>query len=723
MRLPAFAAAVAITGSVFAQDASPPPTPVKPVTDTYHGVKVTDPYRWLEDWNDAKVKQWSDAQNTYARAVLDGLPGVEAVRDRVTKVLSATSESYSYLSYHGGRLFALKRQPPKQQPFLVVMDSPHHPDTARTLVDPNTLNAEGTTAIDWFVPSPNGKLVAVSLSQGGSESGDLYFFDVETGKQAFERIPRVQNGTGGGAVAWTPDSKAVYYTRYPGASDRPPQDRDFYMQLWRHELGTPVAKDTYEIGKDFPKIAEVVVFTNSAGIALVNMQKGDGGEFQHYVRTLDGKWHQLDVYEDRVVQAEFGHSDSPESTTILMVSRLHAPKGQLLKLSIANDGSDVGKVSDAKVLIPEGEHVIVSEFGEHTGNLAATENFLYVTYQLGGPAEIRVFDHAGKPANKPRQFEIGDAGSIVPMHGAGDAVLFANVSYVQPLTWFTFDPVTNHTARAPISAKATVDMSDVEVVREFATSKDGTKVPVNIIKRKGTQLDGNNPVLLTAYGGYAISITPRMRPEVRVLLDQGVVFAEANIRGGGEFGEQWHHQGNLTNKQNVFDDFHAACQHLVKAGYTSPERLAIMGGSNGGLLMGATFTQHPDAAKCVIASVGIYDMLRVELSPNGEFNIPEFGTVKNPDHFKALHAYSPYHHVRPGVDYPAVLFLTGANDPRVDPMQSRKMTAALQAVGGTALLRTSANSGHGVGSSLSQRIEQVVDMYAFLFDQLGVEVK
>jgi prolyl oligopeptidase len=723
MRSASVLALAVLVAPALAQNPTPPATPIKPVTDTYHGVKVVDPYRWLEDWNDPKVKEWSDAQNAYARSVLDRLPGVDAVRRRVTEVLSATTESYYSLSYHGGRLFAIKRQPPKQQPFLVVMNSPHHPDTARTLVDPNVLNPEGTTAIDWFVPSPDGKLVAVSLSQGGSESGDLFFFDVATGKQVFERIPRVQNGTGGGCAAWAPDGKSVYYTRYPYPGERPDEDRDFYMQLWRHELGTPVEKDTYEIGKEFPKIAEVVVFTNEAGVVLVNMQKGDGGEFQHYVRTLDGKWHQLDVYEDRVVQAEFGHSRTPGTTSILMVSRLNAPKGRLLELTISNDGSDVKKVADARELIPEGDDVIVSEFGEHTGNLAGTEHFVYVTYQRGGPSEIRVFDYEGKRVKGPEQFEIGDVGDIVPLHGAGDSVLFANVSYTQPLTWFTFDPATGSTAKAPISSKATVDMSDVEVVREFAVSADGTKVPVNIIRRKDTKLDGNNPCLLTGYGGYGVNITPRLRPEVRVLLDHGVIFAEANLRGGGEYGEEWHHQGNLTNKQNVFDDFYAVCKHLVKAGYTTPDRLAIMGGSNGGLLMGATFTQHPDAAKCVIASVGIYDMLRVELSPNGEFNIPEFGTVKNPEHFKALYAYSPYHNVREGVAYPPVLFLTGANDPRVDPMQSRKMTARLQAVGSMALLRTSANSGHGIGSSLSQRIEQVVDMYAFLFDQLGVEAK
>jgi prolyl oligopeptidase len=243
---------------------------------------------------------------------------------------------------------------------------------------------------------------------------------------------------------------------------------------------------------------------------------------------------------------------------------------------------------------------------------------------------------------------------------------------------------------------------------------------VNIIRKKGLALDGSHPCVVGGYGGYGISRTPGFNAARRALIEQGVVIAEANLRGGGEFGDDWHRQGNLTRKQNVVDDFAAACRHVIKAGYTRSERLAIQGGSNGGLLMGATFTQHPGLARCVVSSVGIYDMLRVELSPNGAFNIPEFGTVKDEAQFKALHAYSPYHRVRDGVKYPRILFLTGANDPRVDPMQSRKMTACLQAAGASCLLRTSMDSGHGIGSSLKQKIEETVDVDAFFFSELGV---
>jgi prolyl oligopeptidase len=269
-----------------------------------------------------------------------------------------------------------------------------------------------------------------------------------------------------------------------------------------------------------------------------------------------------------------------------------------------------------------------------------------------------------------------------------------------------------------------VDFSDCEVVRAFAQSKDGTQVPVNIIHRKGITLDGSHPVLLTGYGGYGVNISPAFVSSRRVWIEQGGIFAEANIRGGGEFGETWHREGMLTKKQNCFDDFAAVMQFMIDQGYTSSEKLAILGGSNGGLLMGAMVTQHPNLAKAVVSFVGIYDMVRSELSPNGAFNIPEFGTVEDPDQFRALLDYSPYHNTQEGIRYPAILFLTGANDPRVDPMHSRKMTALLQAsTSGDApiLLRTSGSTGHGLDTPLSERVEESVDWYGFLFEQLGVD--
>jgi prolyl oligopeptidase len=305
----------------------------------------------------------------------------------------------------------------------------------------------------------------------------------------------------------------------------------------------------------------------------------------------------------------------------------------------------------------------------------------------------------------------------------GDDVLFGSQTFVEPFGWYRYDPVSRVVTKLPLSTTSPVSFTDVEVVRDSAVSKDGTHIPMTILMRKGTKLDGNNPTLLYGYGGYGISETPSFSPMRRLWFDNHGVYVVANIRGGGEFGEEWHKNGSLTKKQNVFDDFAACAQHLIDSKYTTSTKLAIMGGSNGGLLMGAELTQHPGLFRAVVSFVGIYDMLRVELFANGAFNVTEFGTVKNPDQFKALYAYSPIHHVKDGTPYPAVLFLTGDNDGRVDPANSRKMTARLQAAtssGLPILLRTSASSGHGIGSSLSVVVEEETDVYSFLFYMLGI---
>jgi prolyl oligopeptidase len=441
------------------------------------------------------------------------------------------------------------------------------------------------------------------------------------------------------------------------------------------------------------------------------VQKGDGGEFAHFLRSPDGKWKKFAAFEDKLIQATFTAGGD-----LLIVSRRDAPRGKLLLLPAK--GLDV---TNAKVIVPEGKDSIVTDFWTKP-TVLATKGRVYVTYQLGGPSEVRAFTLDGKPAKAPKQLPISTAGGLTPM--GGDDLLFSNESYVEPMGQYLFDAEKGTTKRTPLTSPPAVSLSDVTVKCVFAPSKDGTKVPVNLLLPKGAKLDGTAPCIATAYGGYGINIEPKYRPELRVLFDHGVIYAQANLRGGGEYGEAWHKAGALTNKQNVFDDFAGVLKFLVEHKYTSPARLGIMGGSNGGLLMGAALTQHPGLMKTAVSHVGIYDMLRVELSPNGAFNVPEFGTVKDAKQFAALYAYSPYHRVKKGTEYPSVLFLTGANDPRVDPLQSRKMTARLQAATASKapiLLRTSDTSGHGLDTSLTERIEELTDVYAWLFDQLGVK--
>jgi prolyl oligopeptidase len=701
--------------SIMMAAAMPPETRKLPVADTYHGVTLVDDYRWLEDWNDPAVKKWSDAQNDHARAFLDRLPHVAAIRARVTEIMSARTVSYSGLEHRQGMLFAIQREPPRQQPFLIVFSSVDSLESSRVLVDPNKIDSKGTTSIDWYVPSRDGRLVAVSLSQAGTEAGDVHVFETASRREVHEVIPRVNTGTAGGGLAWMPDSSGFYYTRHPRAGERPAADLDFFQQIHFHKLGTPTADDRYELGKDFPRVAEIQFeMDDKSGTLLATMQNGDGGEFSHYLRSPGGQWTRLADFADRIIQATFGPAGD-----LFLLSRNGAPHGKIMR--IPRTQTDLAQ---AQTLVPEGPDTIINSFYHAPPSVIATKERLFVLYQLGGPSELRVFDLAGKRVAGPQQTQLSSTGGLTRLDG--DDVLFSNTSYVEPSAYYRFHAQNGKTEKTPLETKSPVNFRDVEVVREFAISKDGTKVPVNILIPKGARNDGSSPALVTGYGGYGTSLAPSFSAIRRVLLDQGVIVVTANLRGGGEFGEPWHLQGNLTNKQNVFDDFAAVLRHMIDRHYTSPSKLAIEGGSNGGLLMGATLVQHPELMKTVVSHVGIYDMLRFELSANGVFNIAEFGTVADLDQFRALHAYSPYHHVSGGTRYPSVLFLTGANDPRVDPLQSRKMTARLQAAAPAdvpILLRTSSNSGHGAGTGLSERIEQTVDVFAFLFDQLGIQFK
>jgi prolyl oligopeptidase len=667
---------------------------------------VTDDYRWLENYSDPAVRAWSDAQNQYARKYLDALPLRTSLYDELKRLYSQPSPRYSALQTRPGALFALKNQPPQEQPMLVLLKSADDLESERVVLDPNQLDPTGGTEIDFFVPSLDAKYVAVSLSKGGSESGDVHVYEVASGKEIEAPIPRVNGGTAGGSVAWNADGSGFYYTRYPRAGERPPEDLTFYQQIYFHRLSTDARQDSYSLGKEFPRIAEIQLRASDDGrYLLAAMENGDGGEYAYYLLGPDGQWHQIGRLSDEIADAEFGADGN-----LYLLSHLNAPKGKILKTPLTQP-----RVSDAQTVVPESRVAIES--------FLPIGNMLYTADQVGGPSQLRSFDTAGKLQGVVPILPISSVDQLVRSNDG--ALLFRNTSYLDPPAWYRYDPATKMVTRTALHETAAADFSDAEVVREFAISKDGTRVPLNIIRRKGARLDGKNPVLLTGYGGYRISIAPDFSPDRKTLLEHGFVLAIANLRGGGEYGEAWHKAGSLTKKQNVFDDFAACARYLIDHKYTNAAKLAIEGGSNGGLLMGAVLTQHPELFGAVVSHVGIYDMLRVELQPNGAFNVTEFGTVKEPDQFRALYAYSPYHHVVDGTNYPAVLFLTGDNDPRVDPLNSRKMTARLQASGAKrpVLLRTSSNSGHGIGTTLSEFLAEQADVQAFLFDQLGVPAR
>ena len=683
-----------------------PASPKQPVSDTFYGVTVTEDYRWLED-NNATVKAWSAAQLKLTREQLDAVPLRPALQKRLKELFSAAPITYFGLD-NSGAFFAMKRQPPKNQPFLVMMKTPGDVKSEKVIVDPNKLNAKGTTAIDFFVPSLDGKYVAVSLSDNGSEDGSVHVFDTHTGKALPDMVPRVQYPTGGGSVAWNDTGSGFFYTRYPQGSERAKEDINFYQQVYFHKLGTPVSADTYVLGKEFPRIAETKLTTSRDGrYVLASVANGDGGEFSYYLKDPAGKWTRIADNADQVRQIEFGLDGK-----LYALSLKDAPRGKILTLPL-----DKPDLTAASVLVPQGDATI--------DDLLPAKTRLYLLYMAGGPTELRAVDLAGKalPALPVEPVSHVTRGARI---GDSDDILVGSESYVKPFSWYRYTAAGNagKLTKTALGGVPKYNFNDAEVVREMAVSKDGTQVPINILMKRGTKLDGSNPVLLYGYGGYGLSENPRFSAANRVWLDHGGIFVDVNLRGGGEFGEAWHLAGNLTKKQNVFDDMIGAAEHLIKRGYTSKDKLAVLGGSNGGLLMGAVLTQRPDLFRAVVSYVGIYDMLRVELTPNGAFNVTEFGTVKDPAQFKALYAYSPYHHVTDGTAYPAILFATGENDGRVDPYNSRKMAARLQAANPTGrpiLLRISANTGHGIGTGLSARVEENADQFAFLMSQLGMK--
>ena len=691
--------------AAFALQADVPPlpaTPKQPAVDEYHGVKVTDDYRWLENGKSPQVMAWTEAQDRHARALLDSNPLHAEIQHFLKKLADGRSPSFYDLERRGGLLFAMDSQPGKQQDMLVTLRSADELSSKHVVIDPSQLDPTNSTAIQFYEPSRDGSKVVISLAAGGTESGTLHIYDVASGGALPDLVPRV-TGNGGGSVAWNADGSGIYYTRYPHEGERPSADMNFYEQVYFHKLGTPGAQDTYVIGKDLPRIAEVTLTTSDDGhYMLAAVENGDGGDYEHFLRDAAGKWTQLTQFSDQVKSIVFGDD------ALYLLSREHAPQGKILRLPLANP-----EFQKATTIIPQSP-VVLQE-------LLITPNQLYVTEQVGGPTEIHVFDHSGHALGTVPAEPVSSVTQM--LRWQGDQILFGNISYVDPMAWYYFDPKSNKTSITAMRESSPVSFADVEAVRELAVSKDGTNVPVTIIRRKGTKLDGQNPTILNGYGGFDVSQGPFFDPSLRAWLDAGGVFAISNLRGGGEFGEEWHIAGMLTHKQNVFDDFIASAELLIKAGYTNPSKFGIEGGSNGGLLMGAALTQRPELFRAVVSVAGLYDMLRSETTENGQFNTTEYGSVKDPEQFKALYAYSPYNNVRDGVKYPSVLFEVGENDPRVDPWHSRKMTARLQAATASSnpvLLISFSNAGHGgIGSAEDPRIAMDTYLIEFLLEQLG----
>ena len=684
--------------------AGPPVADRRAVDITYHGVTVTDDYQWLEDGTSDETREWTRSQDAHARAYIGALSHREAVRERVSELLHASSVTYGSVQQSGTTYFAIKQQPPKQQPFVVTIDDLDYLATETVVVDPNEIDPTGRTAIEFFEPSPDGSLIAISLAKDGSEDGVLHVYDVRSREVVGTPIPRVLFGS----VAWRADGTGFWYTRHPRPGERPDGDLDFYQEIWFHELDDSADDDRRDLAGVFAddKIAQNILQASPDGRWVLDLaEKGDGGEWEIFVRAQreGAAWSRVAGIDDKCVTAQFGWDDD-----LWLLSLEDAPHGEILRLRLGDSPS----VDDATTVVSSSDATIEG--------FAVTRSRVWVADLVGGPSQVRVFDHDGSPVGTLPVLPVSAVSGLRRI--GGTEIVYANESFTQPRAWWRAGESDQEPSRTALESVCPIDFSDIEVVRETAPSPDGTQVPLSLLQRRGTARDGNNPTLLYGYGGYGISVKPTFDPSGMLWLEQGGVLAIANIRGGGEYGDEWHRSGALAHKQNVFDDFAACGRHLIESGVCRADRLALLGGSNGGLLMGAMITQHPDLARVVVALVPVLDMLRVELHPNGVYNVTEYGTVTDPELFRVLHAYSPYHNVADGVSYPAVLLTAGEFDPRVDPYHAKKMTARLQAAttsGQPVLLRIEAG-GHGLTSSLGQQIEELTDMYAFIFDRLDL---
>jgi prolyl oligopeptidase len=708
--------------------AAPPVAAKDPVTDEYHGVKVVDDYRWLEDGKSAETKQWLAAENAYSLAYFKHAAAWNSILQDLKNPRDKPGATERGLDFRNGRFFYLALDRTRQQQAVLMTSTslgmPNSPPAAaRVLLDPSALDPSGHTSIDWYKPSLDGSLIAVGLAVGGSEREALTVFQTSTGKQVGEAFVPMGFSGAERTVAWLPGNKGFLYAGYDRALAAAAQSTVLENEkVFEHLLGTPEADDRVVLDKGLTRLAQIALDSDPTGKWIVaSAEDGDGGKYANFVRMPDGSWQQISTYSDEVVAVTPGTLEpgKPEEEALYLTSLKDAPRGKILKVSARSP-----LLSNAKIIIPEGPASIEHDDpGSNSHRLVVTNSRLYVTTIDGGPNRLQAYDHSGQLLEDVPLPPLSGVSAVVPL---GNENLAIRVSgFLTPTAYSTYRAGPHSLLQATaLSQPASRILAGYVADQAFATSKDGTKIPVNIIHRRGSAMDGTVPTLVYGYGGYGISLSPDFLDNIywSPWLQQGYTLVVTNLRGGGEYGESWHLGGNLTRKQNVFDDFSACAQYLVAHHWSSPAHMAAIGGSNGGLLMGAQITQHPEQFRAVVSLVGIYDMLRVELDPNGQFNTTEFGTVKDAAQFRALYAYSPYHHVVDGEKYPAVLMETGDNDPRVNPAHSRKFTARLQAANASPypiLLKTFADAGHGASSS-SDTQQETADTFAFLFEELGV---
>jgi prolyl oligopeptidase len=674
----------------------------KPIAEYFHGTRVIDNYRWLEDGKSAETQKWVAEEMAYTRSLLDPLPGRARINKRLTELLSIGSVTPPQLA--GKYYFYTRREGTQNQPILYVREGLNGSD--RVLVDPNELSADGTVALDWYQPSDNGKYLAYGTSSGGSEMSTLHVIEIKTNTVLPDTIER----TRAASIAWLPDNSGFYYTRYPNKGDVPDGQEMYNRHVFFHLLGDDVDHDDKIFGEgrdpeDWPNVH----LSNDGRWLLITVEQG-WTKSELFLKDL-----QKDTPPTRITTGkEFLYAGEVYDGKLYITTNEDAPRYHVF----VADAGDYER-DHWKELIPQSDAVLqgTAVFGRK----------LFAQYEQNASSQLKIFDLDGK---KLTDLTLPAIGTVFGSGGRWnrDEVFYGFQSFTFAPSIYRYDLKDNSTTLWTKVDAPSIDPSAYDVTQEWFHSKDGTRVPMFIVHKKGLTKNARNPTLLTGYGGFNVSLTPSFSRTAYLWMEHGGIYAVANLRGGAEFGEDWHRAGMLEKKQNVFDDMIAAAQHLISEKYTDAKHLAIQGGSNGGLLMGAMITQRPDLFRAVVCQVPLLDMLHYQDFQIAKLWIPEYGSAENPDQFKWLYAYSPYHHVKSGAEYPAVLFMTADTDTRVDPMHAKKMTAEMQAEARNGssrtrpiLLRIESKAGHGAGKPVTKQIEEFTNVYSFLFWQLGVK--
>lgn len=688
------------TGNVSGESLKYPLTRKEDVVDTYHGVQVPDPYRWLEDDNSAETKAWVEAQNEVTYAYLEKLPQREPLRRRLTDIVNY--ERHGIPQRKGGRYF-FRRNNGLQNQDLICM-SEQLDGEAVVVLDPNTLSTDGTVAVPGYAVSEDGRYMAYSIAKSGSDWREIRVRDLSTGKDLEDHVEWVKFS----GISWKKDGTGFFYSRY----DSPPEGQEFtqvneFNKLYFHRLGTPQSQDIliYE-RPDKPKWGFYAGVSDDGRYLIIEISEGTDRRNRVYYQSLDGSDTKVvALLDDFDASYSFIDNDGP---IFWFKTDLDAARSRVIAIDVRQPARE-----HWRTLIPESDATLsdVTVVGEH----------FIVSFLKDARSLIRLHKLDGSPVREIQLPDLGTAGGFQGRRNDPET-FFSFTSFTSPGRVYRHD-VASDTTTPWRHSRLTFDPSTYETRQVWVTSKDGTRLPMFLTHKRGIELNGNHPTLLYAYGGFQISLTPSFRSDTIAWLEMGGIYAMPNLRGGGEYGEAWHRAGTRLQKQNVFDDFIASAEWLIKEGYTRAERLAIRGGSNGGLLVGACMTQRPELFGACLPAVGVMDMLRFHRFTIGWAWVSDYGSSDDSAEFKALYAYSPYHNLRKGTAYPPTLITTADHDDRVVPAHSFKFAARLQEMHqgpNPVLIRIETKAGHGAGKPISKQIEESADILSFLARQLEI---